>query len=96
VVDTQYGEKMINSLVEVEAEVAADDCIDENINGCFLSLSFLEYCLYGFSYILYGNRSMYNFCVSSLLFMLFSFDSDDDIINIYYRHIMFIMFWSQT
>jgi len=83
----------MNSLVEVAGEAA---CIGEKTNGCFLSFNLLEYCLYGLSYILYGSRSVYNFCVSCLLCMLGSFVSADDIVNIYYCHIMFIMFWSET
>jgi hypothetical protein len=85
VVDTQYGEKMMNSLVKVAAEANEADaaCIGEKTNGCFLSFSLLEYCLYGLSYILYGSRSVYNFCVSCLLCMLGSVVCTADIINIY-------------
>jgi|LauGreDrversion4_2_1035121.scaffolds.fasta_scaffold00273_15 hypothetical protein len=98
--DIQYGEKIMNSFVDsADDDADAEDeavCIGDRTNGCFFSFSLLEYFLYGLSYMLYGSRSVYNFCVSCLLFMLSSFVSADDIINIYYRHIMFIMFWSET
>jgi hypothetical protein len=64
--------------------------VDCDIIGCFFSFSFLEYCLYGLSYILYGNRSVYNFCVSILLLITLSLIHASD--NIHYHHIMFIMF----
>jgi hypothetical protein len=56
------------------------------------NFTFREYCFNGLSYILNGNNIKYNFCVSCLL-LLVVMTEEADIINIYYSHIMFIMFY---
>ena len=64
-----------------------DDTDDATVRFNF---TLREYCLYGLSYILNGNNIKYNFCVS---YLLVDMAAADDIINIYYSHIMFIMFY---
>lgn len=82
---------MVNSFIIEEGPTTDDGIAEDDVAAIRFNFTLREYCFDGFSYILNGNNDKYNFWVSYLLLM--GATMDDDIINIYYSHIMFIMFY---